>query len=333
MEATTPKLKKQSFLLTKMHKMKIKMIIKHIIPLAVFYYLINNILLRIKYALSLNTKSGATHYSLNSADSIKYIEEVFFDYQRLAGRESFSGRIAELGPGDNDGVALLFLANGATHVDLADRFFSKRNNEKQIEIINILKNKYPAINLIEAYENKRLERHFGTNASGENFFENCKPYDFIISRSVLEHVDLPEKVLRSMYKALKKGGTLLNKVDLRDHGMFTPYGPDIKFLEINPLVYSLMVQKIGYPNRFLFHQYKKVLRSLPNSRCEFFVAGLHGVDVDLSQGYPYESIPLHIRERSIAFIDSRKPKFSYDLRFVESHDLSVSSFFFVLQKI
>jgi len=313
--------------------MKIKKIIKKITLLAVLYYLINNILLRAKYVFSSNTKSGATHYSLNSADSIKYIEEVFFDYQRLAGREGFSGRVAELGPGDSDGVALLFLANGATHIDLADRFFSKRNKEKQSEIINILTNKYPAINLAEAYENKKLERHYGANASGEKFFENCKPYDFIISRSVLEHVDFPEKVLLSMYKSLNNGGTLLNKVDLRDHGMFTPYSPDTKFLEINLLVYRLMVQKIGYPNRFLFHQYKKVLQSLPNSRCEFFVAGLHGVDVDLSRGYPYESIPLRIRERSIAFIDSQKAKFSYDLRFVESRDLSVSSFFFVLQKI
>jgi len=60
---------------------------------------------------------------------LAYIEEVFNDSKRYSGVRRFSGRVAEVGPGDNCGVGLLFLTGGYESVDLVDRFYSKRNSQ------------------------------------------------------------------------------------------------------------------------------------------------------------------------------------------------------------
>ncbi len=285
-----------------------------------------------KYKFSFNTISGAKHQSLNVDESLKYIEDVFFDYKRIAGVSKFYGRAAELGPGDNDGVALLFLAHGCTEVDLADRFFSNRNSIQQDRITSELKIKYPAINLHKAYREEALKRHYGPKSSGEEFFKRNNKYDFIFSRSVLEHVDDPSIVLNLMFEALNKGGTLIHKVDLRDHGMFTPYSDSTKFLEIHEKLYKMMVSNVGYPNRFLFHRYKEVLSTLNYAKCEFYIAGLHGTQEDLSFGYHAEDISNDVWEDSLMYINNRKSKFSFELKSVNAKYLCVSSFFFVVQK-
>ena len=71
--------------------------------------------------------SGATHSNNSKNESLAYIKEVFDDYKTYGGVENFKGTIAEIGPGDNFGVALSMLADGAGQVDLLDRFYSKRD--------------------------------------------------------------------------------------------------------------------------------------------------------------------------------------------------------------
>lgn len=134
-----------------------------------------------------------------------------------------------------------------------------------------------------------LKRHYGATASGEAFFDKNKDYDVIVSRSVLEHVDQPQVVLRKMYQALKSGGVLIHKVGLRDHNMH-PYSESVKFLELPQWLYYLMTYGSGYPNRFLFRDYKKTLLEL-DPQTEFYIAGLHGVEEDMSLGYRLEDIP------------------------------------------
>lgn len=295
-------------------------------------YILYNVRIRWKLAFgSINTSSGTTHAELSIEESIHYIEGVFHDYQKVSGRHMWRGRVAELGPGDNAGVASLFLAHGAEQVDLADRFYSKRNNSQQKNIHQALQNRWPTLpNITEDGSISGIERFYGESASGENFFLHHKGYDTIISRSVLEHVDQPELVLRRMFDALNPGGQLIHKVDLRDHGMMTPYAHDIKWFEIPECLLRMMVDKSGYPNRFLFHEYKRVLQDITlNSR--FYVAGLFGVGT-LDTFYAPDDLPQHLKKQALDHIQKYRNKFARYLRHVPGEDLMVSSFFFVCSK-
>lgn len=170
----------------------------------------------------------------------------------------------------------------------------------------------------------------GPEAAGEKFFDQNQGYDCIVSRSVLEHVDDPKKVLEKMFKALNPGGLLIHKVDLRDHGMFGAYDYSLRFLEIPRWLYKLMTYGSGYPNRFLFDQYKKVLQSL-DAQCEFYIAGLHGVP-DLPEIYKFGELPEALKEQSLEFVKIHRHKFSAEFSGVSGEDLSVSSFFFVCRR-
>lgn len=319
-------------------KEHIKRFIKSKKYLTAILYILNNARLSVRRLFHIITESGATHSNLSLLDSISYIENVFSDYQKISGISRFTGKIAEIGPGDSSGVALMFLANGANHVDLADRFYSVRSDKYHAKVYKELASRHPIlIPLLDSVNLETLEnlpsitRYYGDKASGELFFEEHKDYDVIISRSVLEHVSDPELVLNKMYEALKPGGVLIHKVDLRDHGIFTPYGSPTKFLEIPSWIYKVMTYKSGYPNRFLFHDYKKVLRRIcPDTR--FYITGLHNIDEHSIEPASLEAIPLDLKQKSATSIEQNRPNFAKCFRTTPSEDLMVSSFFFVCTK-
>lgn len=322
-------------------KETLKRMIKKSLYLSAAIYIIYNICSHLKVIFKNNTTcSGTTHSIYSTEESMQYIESVFFDYQQVSAQKKFTGKVAELGPGDSSGVALMFLAHGASQVDLADRFYSLRDLKQQNTIYQRLAQKYPQIQEILKQSTMSIENngnkisgicnYYGPKAAGETFFDQHQGYDCIVSRSVLEHVDDPAKVLKKMFQALNRGGLLIHKVDLRDHGMFTPFDYSLRFLEIPTWLYKLMTYGSGYPNRFLFDQYKKVLQSL-DAQCEFYVAGLYGVP-ELTEIYPLTDLPEALKEKSLEFVKAHQHKFAAEFAHVPLEDLSVSSFFFVCRK-
>ncbi len=90
----------------------------------------------------IETLHGSTHINQDVTNSLAYIEKQFADYINYAGLSAAELRdkgILELGPGDNLGVALRFLAAGANSVVCLDRFYSMRNVEHEIEIYKALR--------------------------------------------------------------------------------------------------------------------------------------------------------------------------------------------------
>ena len=88
------------------------------------------------------TAYGSTHESWSLEKSVSYINLVFREYLEHAGLgpEALRGkRILEVGPGDNFGVALKFLAAGAAKVVCLDKFYSERNVEQQTRIYHELR--------------------------------------------------------------------------------------------------------------------------------------------------------------------------------------------------
>jgi hypothetical protein len=304
----------------------------------VFYFLLTDRLARLKFfSGDIATRSGTIHSALSVEESLNYIEEVFGDYRHYSGCHRFHGRVAEVGPGDNCGVALLFLLDGCERVDLVDRFFSKRNVQAQAAIYQALLLRHPGLanflrhaTLTDETTFGSIERHYGAGAAAETFFAANTGYDFIVSRAVFEHLYDPRAALKCMTAALNSGGCLLHKVDLRDHGMFSGVHHELKFLEVPSWLYSWMTTGSGRPNRVLVHEYRDAMTQL-GLEGQLLVTRLAGIG-DINPHLPYEDIRADHREASSAFIRSVRKRFAGAFSTVSDEDLSVSGVFLVARK-
>lgn len=290
----------------------------------------------------IDTNSGSTHMTLSEAESLSYIEEVFADYKKYGGIEKFFGVAAEIGPGDNAGVALLMRRDGCTQVDLIDRYFSRRNPEQQRRIYEALEGKYQLDRLRTKHgwdEQALAGITWKIGQAAEVYFKKCaqeqgQVYDFIVSRAVLEHFYDPLNALRQMVACLKPKGQMLHKIDFRDHGMFTPMHHELTFLQIHSSIYPLMVQNSGRPNRILVHRYRNVLESMKNRGLidySILVTSLAGV----GEIYPhqiFEKIDAERRFQAINFVEQHRRKFTREFHEVDSQDLAVSGIFLIVNK-
>ena len=170
----------------------LKKIIKSHLCLNVLYYIVYLTLkVRIPILCGYNkTNSWTRHSLLEVNESENYIKSVFSDYCRAAGISDFRDKdVLELGPGDNSGVGLLFIANGAKNVDLADRFYSKRSSNHQNIIYKALAKSFPSLGEMLktgiSENHPKLKRYCGPSAAAEMFFDWNRKYDVIVSKDVL----------------------------------------------------------------------------------------------------------------------------------------------------
>lgn len=282
----------------------------------------------------IDTDSGTIHSRLSQEESLRYIEEVFTDYKKYGRIKNFHGVAAELGPGDNAGLALLMRQDGCERVDLIDRFFSRREPEQQSKIYAHLANKYSLARFRtkDSWNERELEGviwKFGQPA--EVYFLNCaknlgRIYDFIVSRAVLEHLYDPLNALKYMVECLKPGGQMLHKVDLRDHGMFTPTQHELTFLKMPSAIYPFMVSNSGRPNRILVHRYREVLEEMKTAgliNYSLLVTRLVGVG-EITPHKTFQEIDLEKQSQAVAFVEKHRQKFASEFSHIPSQDLAIS---------
>lgn len=274
----------------------------------------------------IGTDSGAAHAAWDIEASLAYIDRVHGEYLAEAGLAGFGGRVAEVGPGDNCGVALRMLADGAWHVDLVDRFYSARDPEQHAAIYRALIARDPGLRRFAGLSREEdfegLVRHYGAAASAEQFFVENRGYDFIVSRAVMEHVTDPVISLQRMRAALNPGGLQVHVVDLRDHGMFTEYGfHELKFLEVPGWLYGEMTRATGRPNRVPLSAYR-----MAAADAEIRVTHLVG-PVALDRPMAWADIPAALREAALAQVRRRKPGLQPRFRAERDEDLAVTGFF------
>lgn len=283
------------------------------------------------------TDSGTRHdrSKVNLDQSLNYIEEVFGDYKKYGRLKRFEGKVLEIGPGDNAGVALLMLANGAGKTVLIDKYYPTRDEEYQKEIYLKLARRHRKIKdlLDERVLGTRLrgvEWRFGPKASAERFLATKRRFDFIVSRAVMEHVDDPIKVLRLMAESLVPGGMLLHKVDLTDHNFLTPKYHQLKYLEIPSLIYHLMSFANDRPNRVRINRYREILEE-KRLKYELLITNLIGVG-KINPHLPYEQIELKLRKRAIKYVRRYQDKLSGAFKDCSVEDLSIGGFFLIARK-
>lgn len=320
-------------------KLFLKEIFKKYIFLQCIVRIIHNLLGHIRLFFGkITTDSGTTHNQLSLDESLAYIHTVFADYKKYGGIPHFEGHVCELGPGDSSGVALTIMADGATRIDLADRFYSHRNASAHAQVYQALLAQNPQIaellktaNLHDEATFPGITRYYGPQAAGESFFKmRPSTYDCIISRSVLEHATDPLLTLESMYQALNPGGYLIHKVDLRDHGMFTPYHHDLKFLEIPKGIYQAMTYGSGLPNRVLIDEYRQFISHFPGD-CQLLITQLAYAG-PIEPHVTFDKIPKKQLEIAFAELAKHKKNFASSFRQAQDQDLIVAGFFLVFKK-
>ena len=285
----------------------------------------------------IDSTSGTLHASLDVAGSLAYLQEVFDDYKALAGVTAFQGRVAELGPGDNAGVGLLFLQDGCSRVDLVDRFYARRDPVRQARIYEALARAQPGVaRLLTGVEDggepvvAGLHRQYGESAAAERFFRDHGPYEVIVSRAVLEHVVDPRTALLAMAGALAPGGIMLHKVDLRDHGLFSERFHELAWLETPEVLHRWMTAPQGWPNRVLAHRYREILRE-SGVAFRILVTCLAGVG-EVTPPLPWEELPLPLRARALAVVEAAASRLPRSLLGAAREDLAVTGIFLVGRK-
>ena len=247
--------------------MNLRRLVKRSIALTCLYYLADDLRARRRLARGrLATRSGTRHATLSLDESLDYIDRVYTDYLSYGGLKNFSGRVAEIGPGDNFGVALRMLGAGAGEVHTLDRYRPHRDEAQQARIHRALAQRHGLGALLSdggagTNEIRGLVAHEGTPA--ETFFRSSGlRFDCIVSRAVLEHLYYPLTALDNMAASLTPGGTLIHRIDFRDHGMFAGHHP-LAFLTIPDILYRAMTRGSGRPNRLLMPAWRDWLERSP----------------------------------------------------------------------
>lgn len=285
----------------------------------------------------IESDSGSTHRAVPIEDSVNYVERVFHDYRTYGGLDHIGGIAAEVGPGDNAGVALLLQWAGCQTVDLVDRFRSRRDPDQQKLIYQALAHRHQPDMLAGAWDDERLPGiTWRLGSSAEDFFaryaqEGQPGYDLIVSRATLEHLYDPLDAIRSMAACLRHGGRMVHKVDFRDHGMFTPAHPELTFLRFPSALYREMTRRSGRPNRVLLHRYRDLAEDLGRSgRLEvtILVTSLVGQG-EVTPHVPVAALPSGPLRRAVAEVESQRHRFTREFVNVAPEDLAVSGIFWI----
>jgi SAM-dependent methyltransferase len=280
----------------------------------------------------LETRSGRRHAALGLEESLAYIDRVHRDYLRYAEVERFTGNLVEIGPGDNFGVALCLLADGAESVHAIDRYIPRREPERQRRIYTALAERpgFRALFAGAADEGTIKGLVYRPGMAAERFFAGRGPsFDAVLSRAVLEHLADPLGALDDMARALRPGGRLVHRIDLRDHGMFAGHHP-LTFLTPPEALYRRMSRASGRPNRVLYPAYRAWL-ARSGLEGTLRVSRLAGIESEF-EPVPLEALEAAALSPACATVRAIRPRLARPFRALTDAELAVSGLVLVARK-
>jgi SAM-dependent methyltransferase len=273
----------------------------------------------------IESDSGTFSRDYDVDRSIEYVENVHRALLEPSGRARFSGTVAEIGPGDNLGLALLLRAQGADAWHGVDRFWPKRDLAHESAIHRELARRLGREDLLKNGGQDVDGAYYHAGVATETFFRDGNlAFDVILSSAALEHVVDPIGALDDMMAALKPGGIMVHRIDLRDHGMFDPLHP-LTFLTVAEPIYRRMVRNSGRPNRVMLAEYRRWAANcgVPATVGPFWMVG---------RGR--ETYPIDDATRAVARaeVTAMRPRFARRFRAQSDEDLMVSGFALVVRK-
>ncbi|HEU0121113.1 MAG TPA: hypothetical protein VFQ91_11360 [Bryobacteraceae bacterium] len=295
--------------------------------------------------------TGSTHLKFSDEQSVAYCRRQYneyFQYGCLTPRMLQGRTMLEYGPGDNVGVGLLFIAAGIASYAATDKFDAIRDVEKERRIYEKLRaglagdeerHRFDdAVDLSAGiqFNPERVRCVYGVGAEDADT-QFSEPFDFLISRGVLQEIYEGDKLFRSMDKLLKPGGWMLHKVDHRDYGLFNANGfQALEFLTIPESVYAWMASRSDRPARRLMNYYREQMHRR-GYRTAFYAA--HLIDNSYSAN-PIEIVPhkteltlgVDYTEEHLEMIRKIRPRLVEPFRGLPDSDLLVSGSFEIAQK-
>jgi SAM-dependent methyltransferase len=291
------------------------------------------------------TAYGSTHGSWSLEKSVNYINLVYREYLEYAGLgpEALRGScILEVGPGDNFGVALKFLAAGAKRVVCLDKFYSERNVEQQTRIYHELRKQLSpdearvfdeCIKLDGdiVLNEERLQYIYGHGVEEADQILEPGSFDFIVSRAVIHNVYDIDRGFEAMDGLLAPGGYTLHTIDLRDENMFSSRGMHpLTFLTIPERIYYLMASDSGKPNRKLISDYREQMHKRGYDG-KILVTRVLGAGPlvphkeQIEQGVDYS-------EKTLSLINEIRPKLATTFRDRSDAELAATGIFLIGKK-
>ncbi len=218
----------------------------------------------------------------------------------------------------------MLLANGAARVHAIDRYYARRNPKQQRAIYRALSDRDDLDHLFDGEPSEEAIRglacHVGQPA--ETFFGNSGiVFDAILSRAVVEHLYDPLAALDGMLAALRPGGLLVHRIDLRDHGMF-PGRHLLTFLTLSEAIYGAMTRISGRPNRVLLPEYRDWL-ARSGAEVRLHVSRLVGIKKDFAPA-PWAHPDPDLRARAEAWVEEIRPRLASRFATMAAPDLAVA---------
>ncbi|HEY0762120.1 MAG TPA: methyltransferase domain-containing protein [Pyrinomonadaceae bacterium] len=294
---------------------------------------------------SIEAAMGSTHSRKTIDESLAYIEAQYADYCQYAQLtpETIRGkRIVELGCGDNVGVALKFLADGAEQVVCVDKFYSVRDVEKERMIyVELRKTLSPlqqdafdrAVDLSGSIKlsEQRLRCVYGIELSDFADTDTERAFDVVLSRAVIEEIYEPDSLFAAADKLLRPDGLMIHKIDLSDYGMFSNGGMNpLTFLTIPEWLYRRMASESAIPNRKLISYYRELMTRM-GYEARIFVSSIIGFG---------EIVPHKLRIEpgadygvfELSLIEKIRPKLQSEFASMTDGELLVNGIFLVARK-
>jgi SAM-dependent methyltransferase len=294
------------------------------------------------------TDHGATHLNWSTEESVRYIRQVFADYETYGGLDTtvlHGARVLEIGPGDNLGVALLFIAHGAAEVVCLDKFFSRRETDQQIRIYRALRNTLndqqkerfdSAVQLNDdlRFFPSRVRLVCGTGIEEADQAFPPGSFDLIVSRAVLMEVHNPDRAFAVMDRVLAPGGFSIHKVSpLNDYRMFRGNGyHPLEFLTVPEGLYCRMAAGSGKPNRRLRSYYERRLTELGYAT-SIQVAKVLGSSELLPPGTISIARGTEAHRQALAIANEIRPRLCERFRSSSDDDLIAEDLFVVGRKL
>ena len=207
-------------------------------------------------------------------NAINHTFENYTQYARLSPERLNGARVLEIGPGNNVGVALRFVAEGASRVVALDRFVRFQDTPFHRRLYLALRDQLDADKRRRVNEAIRLDGPLGLERIAaaprrQKTIEETDAlfpphsFDLIVSNAVIEEIYDTDAAFRAMDRLLEPGGQMMHAIDLRDYGMFTKHGfHPLEFLTVPDAIYRYMSESVGQPNRRLVDYYRTTMASL-----------------------------------------------------------------------
>jgi SAM-dependent methyltransferase len=275
--------------------------------------------------------------------AINHTFDNYAQYARLSPETLAGARVLEIGPGNNVGIALRFLAEGASRVAAIDRFVPFQDTPFHRSLYLALRGELDAPQKRRVDEAIRLEGPLSPNESrlvyiGEKGVEEAAaifpPHSFnlIVSNAVIQELYDTDAAFRAMDRLLEPGGQMMHAIDLRDYGMFTKHGfHPLEFLTVPDAIYRHMSEAVGQPNRRMVDYYRTTMDLLGYSSTIHitWIAGECGrmavPKLAVRKGVDYF-------DRTVALIREVRPRLRERYRRLPDEDLVVASILLVARK-